>query len=151
MVEAKDRVLSCAPPATSCARRATNRGAAVGLVVFTPAHAPAGIDPFDGLGDDVYCVIDPEDPDPAVLEAAVRLARLLALASLREREVEIDAAAVADALRGIRELMDSTRALKSRLTSIQNATKDVWSGLDALQVGVLAKVGLAEQELRITR
>ena len=33
--------------ATSSARRKTNRGAAVGLVVFTPAHAPAGIAPFD--------------------------------------------------------------------------------------------------------
>ena len=33
-------------------------------------------------------------PDPATLEAAVRLARLLALASLVEREVEVDAAAI---------------------------------------------------------
>ena len=141
----------CAPHGDELRDARENRGAAIGLMVFTPAHAPASIDPFTVIGEDVYCVIDPEDPDAAILEAAVRLARLLALASLREREVEIDAAAVADALRGIRELMDSTRALKSRLTSIQNATKDVWSGLDALQVGVLAKVGLAEQELRITR
>jgi hypothetical protein len=33
--------------------------------------------PFNLVGDDVY-VIDPEDPEPATLEAAVRLARLLA-------------------------------------------------------------------------
>ena len=33
------------------------------------------------VGDDVYCVVDPEAPEPATLEAAVRLARLLALAS----------------------------------------------------------------------
>jgi len=151
VVEAKDRVLSMRAARDELREARENRGAAIGLMIFTPAHAPASIDPFTVIGDDVYCVIDPEDPDAAVLEAAVRLARLLALASLREREVEIDAAAVADALRGIRELMDSTRTLKSRLTSIQNATKDVWSGLDALQVGVLAKVGLAEQELRITR
>ena len=75
-----------------------NRGAAVGLVVFTPAHAPAGVAPFNLLGDDVYCVIDPESPDPATLEAAVRLARLLALTSLAEHEVDVDAAAVASAL-----------------------------------------------------
>jgi hypothetical protein len=151
VVEAKDRALSMRAARDELREARENRGAAIGLMVFTPAHAPASIDPFTVIGEDVYCVIDPEDPDEAILEAAVRLARLLALASLRGREVEIDAAAVADALRGIRELMDSTRALKSRLTSIQTATKDVWSGLDALQVGVLAKVGQAEQELRIAR
>ena len=151
VVEAKDRALSMRAARDELREARENRGAAIGLMVFTPAHAPASIDPFTVIGEDVYCVMDPDDPDTAVLEAAVRLARLLALAGLREREVEIDAAAVADALRGIRELMDSTRALKSRLTSIQNATRDVWSGLDALQVGVLAKVGQAEQELRIAR
>jgi len=109
------------------------------------------IDPFTVIGEDVYCVIDPDAPDHAILEASVRLARLLALASLRERAVEIDAIAVATALRGIREVMDSTRALKARLTSISTATKDVWTGLDALQANVLQKVSLAEQELRITR
>ena len=85
----------CGRCATSCARPSENRGAAVAVVVFTPAHAPTGVAPFSLVGDDVYCVIDPEAPDPATLEAAVRLARLLALASLVEHEVEVDAAAIA--------------------------------------------------------
>jgi hypothetical protein len=126
-----------------------NRSAAIGIIVFTPAHAPSGIDPFTVVGTDVYCVFDPDAPQPALLEAAVRLARLLALASLRERDAEIDAVAVAGALRGIREAMDATRALKMKLTSISNATKDVWAGLDSLNVNVLQKVQLAEQELRV--
>lgn len=50
----------------------TNRDAAIGMVVFTPAHAPTGIAPFDLRAGDVYAVIDPENPDPAILEAAVR-------------------------------------------------------------------------------
>ena len=54
------------------------------------------------------------------------------------------------ALRGIREVMESTRALKARLTSISTATKDVWTGLDALQADVLQKVSIAEQELRVS-
>jgi hypothetical protein len=151
VVEAKDRPLSMRAARDELREARDNRSAAIGLMVFTPAHAPAGIDPFTVIADDVYCVIDPEAPDAAVLESAVRLARLLALAGLREREVEIDAAAVAAALRGIREVMESTRALKSKLTSISSATKDVWTGLDALQANVLQKVALAEQELRIAR
>jgi len=149
VVEAKDRVMSMRAIREELREARENRGAAVGIVVFTPAHAPTGIDPFTVLGEDVYCVIDPEDPQPAVLEAAVRLARLLALATLHEREVEIDARAIALALRGIREQMEQIRALKSQLTSISNSTKGVWAGLDSLQAGVLAKVAEAEQELRV--
>ena len=63
-----------------------NRDAAVGLVVFSAAHAPAGIAPFDVRMGDVYCCHRPGDPEPATLDAALRLARLLALASTRESE-----------------------------------------------------------------
>jgi hypothetical protein len=126
----------------------TNRGAAVGLVVFTPLHAPTGIAPFDLRAGDVYCVIDPEAPEPATLEAAVRLARLLALASLRETEVEVDAAAIGAALTGIREQLELVRGMKSTLTSIGNSSRDVGTALDKLRDGIVAKVAEAEQELR---
>ena len=125
-----------------------NRGAAVAVVVFTPAHAPSGVAPFNLVGDDVYCVIDPEAPEPATLEAAVRLARLLALASLVEHEVEVDAAAIAAALTAIREQLEVVRSLKAQLTSISTATKAVWSGLDTLRSNILARVIEAEAEIR---
>ena len=48
----------------------------------------------------------------------VRLARLLALASLVEHEVEVDAAAIAAALTAIREQLEVVRQLKTQLTSI---------------------------------
>jgi hypothetical protein len=125
-----------------------NRGAAVGVIVFTPAHAPSGIDPFTVLGGDVYCVVDPEAPEPAFFAAAIRLARLLALATVDDREVEVDAAAIARALAGVREQLDAITRLKANLTSISNATKGVWTGLDTLRAGILAKVAEAEAELR---
>ena len=125
-----------------------NRGAAVAVVVFTPAHAPSGVAPFNLVGDDVYCVIDPEAPEPATLEAAVRLARLLALASLVEHEVEVDAAAIAAALTAIREQLEAVRSLKAQLTSISTATKAVWSGLDTMRSNILARVIDAETEIR---
>jgi hypothetical protein len=149
VIEAKDREMSMRAIREELREARENRGAAIGIAVFTPAHAPTGIDPFTVLGDDVYCVIDPEDPQPAVLEAAVRLARLLALATLQDRAVEIDARAIGLALRGIREQMEQIRALKAQLTSISTSTKGVWTGLDSLQAGVLMKVSEAEQELRL--
>src|SRR6185369_8930227 len=124
-----------------------NRGACVAVAIFTPSHAPSGVAPFNLVGDDVYCVIDPDDPDPATLEAAIRLARLLALASLVEHEVEVDAAAIADALTAIREQLEVVRQLKAQLTSISTATKAVWTGLDTMRSNILTRVIEAEGEL----
>ena len=151
VIEAKDRAISGRAIRDELREAKINRGAPVALVVFTPAHAPAGIAPFDIRAGDVYCVIDPAAPDAATLEAAVRLARLLACASLVDREVEVNAAAVAGALDGIREQLDMIKTLKSQLTSVSNATKAVWSGLDILRSNILARVAEAEAELRPAR
>jgi hypothetical protein len=149
VVEAKDRAMSGRAIRDELREAKINRGAAVGLVVFTPAHAPTGIAPFDMRAGDVYCVIDPAAPEGATLEAAVRLARLVAVATLREHDVEIDAAALSAALAGIREQLELVSTLKSQLTSVSNATKAVWSGLDLLRSNILARVAEAESELRL--
>ena len=147
VIEAKDRPMSMRAIRDELREARENRGAAGAVVVFTPAHAPTGIAPFTLVGDDVYCVIDPEDPEPATLEAAVRLARLLAITSLVEHEMEVDPAAIAAALTAIREQLDVVRTLKSQLTSISNATKAVWTGLDAMRATILARLAEAECEI----
>jgi len=147
VVEAKDRRISGREMRDELREARTNRDAAVGLVVFTPAHAPAGIAPFDVRAGDVFCVIDPADPEPATLEAAVRLARLLALASLREREAEVDAAAIGEALTGIREQLEAIRAMKVQLTSIGTTAGQVTAALDRLRDGIVAQIARAEREL----
>ncbi len=148
VIEAKDRPMSMRAIRDELREARENRGAAVAVVVFTPAHAPSGVAPFNLVGDDVYCVIDPEAPEPATLEAAIRLARLLALASLVEHEVEVDAAAIGAALTAIREQLEVVRSLKAQLTSISTATKAVWSGLDTMRSNILARVIDAETEIR---
>jgi hypothetical protein len=148
VIEAKDRPMSMRAMRDELREARENRGAAVAVAVFTPAHAPSGIAPFSLVSGDVYCVIDPDAPEPATLEAAVRLARLLALASLAEREVSVDAAAIGAALTAIREQLEVVRQLKSQLTSISNATKAVWTGLDTMRSGILARVTEAESEIR---
>jgi hypothetical protein len=148
VIEAKDRSLSPRAIREELRAAKTNRGAAVGLAIFSPEHAPAGVAPFDLRGDDVWCVVDPADPDPATLEAAMRLGRLLALATLRERDVEIDPEAVARAIAGVREELERVRNLKTTLGSIRRSAQDVADGLDRLREGILRRVADAEQELR---
>ena len=150
VIEAKDRPMSMRAMRDELREARENRGAAVGVAVFTPAHATTGIAPFTVVGGDVYCVIDPASPEPATLEAAIRLARLLGLASLAEHEVDVDAAAIGTALTAIREQLEVVRQLKTQLTSISNATKAVWAGLDTMRSNILARVTEAESEIRAT-
>jgi len=99
VVEAKDRKMSGREMRDELRAAKTNRDAAAALVIFTPQHAPAGIAPFDVRGGDVYAVIDPADPDESTFQAAVRLARLVAVATLRESEAEVNVAVLADSAR----------------------------------------------------
>lgn len=147
VIEAKDRRISGREMRDELREARTNRDAAVGLVVFTPAHAPSGIAPFDVRAGDVYCVIDPADADPATLEAAVRLARLLAVASLRGHEVEVNAAEIAEALTGIREQLEALRAMKVQLTAIGSTAGQVTAALDRLRDGIVGQIIRAEREL----
>ena len=148
VVECKDRYVSGRAMRDELREAKSNRDAAVAVVVFTPAHAPTGIAPFDVRAGDVYCVVDPAAPDAATLEAAVRLARLLALQTLRERDVEVDAAAIAIALNAVREQLETLRSLKLTLTSIGTSAHEVHAGLDRLRDGILARLTEAEAELR---
>lgn len=147
VVEAKDRKVSGREMRDELREARTNRDAAIGLVVFTPQHAPAGIAPFDVRAGDVYCVIDPADPDVPTLEAAVRLARLMAVASLRETEAAIDAAALGEALTAIREQLEGIRAMKSNLTQIGTTANTVAGALDRMRELILAQIVRAEREL----
>jgi hypothetical protein len=147
VVEAKDRKVSGREMRDELRAAKANRDAAVGLVVFTPTHAPAGIAPFDVRAGDVYVVVDPADPDPTTLHAAVRLARLLALASLRESESELDTAAVQESLTGIREALEVVRAVKVQLTSIGTTATNVSATLEKLREAILIMLTRAEREL----
>ncbi|HJP88879.1 MAG TPA: hypothetical protein VJ850_07600 [Candidatus Limnocylindrales bacterium] len=147
VVEAKDRKMSGREMRDELRAAKTNRDAAAALVVFTPQHAPAGIAPFDVRAGDVYAVIDPTDPDSATLQAAVRLARLVALATLRESEAEVNVAEVTGALTNIRECLDAIRALKVQLTSISSTSTAVSAGLDKMREAILAWISRAEREL----
>jgi hypothetical protein len=147
VVECKDRRVSGRAMREELAEARRNRDACVGLVVFSSTHAPAGLAPFDIRLGDVYCVVDPAAPDRSVIDAALRLARLLAIASVRGERAEIDAAAVREALERIRAQLDSLRALKVQLTTIGSAAREVTNGLDRLRDGVVAQLADAEAGL----
>ena len=147
VVEAKDRAISGRAMREELREAKTNRDAAIALVVFSAEHAPSGIAPFDVRAGDVYAVIDPAQPDRATLEAAVKLARLLALAASREIEAEVDLAEVRRSLTAIRETLETVRGLKTQLTSIVTTSTGVSTALDKLREAILGWITNAEREL----
>jgi hypothetical protein len=96
---------------------------------------------------DVYCAIDPDDPQPATLDAALRLSRLLALAATRQTDADVDSVAVHEALERVRAELDAVRGLKTKLTTIGTAAKAVNAGLDQLREGIVTRIAEAEAEL----
>jgi len=148
VIEAKDRGLSWRQIREELAEAKRNRSAAVAVAVFTPNHAPTGVAPFDVRFGHVLCVVDPEAPDAPALAAAVRLARLYAIASLAQRETDIDATRVLQAVAAVRAELDAVRGLKTQLTSIGRAATEVSQGLERLREQVLARVADAEAQLQ---
>jgi hypothetical protein len=149
VVECKDRAMSGRAMREELQEARRNRDAAVALVVFSASHAPTGIAPFDMRMGDVYCVIDPEAPDATILEAALRLTRLLALSSARRDGREVDAEALREALARIAPELDALRALKMRLTTIATASSAISAGLDQLRDAILGRIAEAEALLRV--
>jgi hypothetical protein len=149
VIEAKDRSVSLRRFSTELAEARENRRAAVALAIFTPQSAPTGVAPLALIGSDVYCVYDPDADDAVALEAAVRLARILALASLRESSVQLDVPAVQEALAEIVRQVGEVQGAKSRLTSISNAATDVARTLDTMRATILRSVKEVETQLDV--
>ncbi len=150
VIEAKDRQVSWRQIREELADAKRNRAAQVAVAVFTPLHAPSGVAPFDVRSGHVLCVIDPEAPDHGTLTAAVRLARLYALACLAHGETEVDAGRVLQAIAAVRTELDVVRGLKMQLTSIGRAAGEVSQGLERLREQVIARVADAEAQLQPT-
>ena len=87
-------------------------------------------------------MLDPADPDPTTLGAAVRLARLLALSSVRESEAEVNVTEVQASLTAIREalvawastaVIDTLRAAEPSVPDeLHDRAADAWEPLLAI-------------------
>ena len=149
VIEAKNRRLSWPQIREELDSAKRNRGANVALAVFSPEHAPKGVAPFDVRYGHVLCVVDPESPDSVTLGAAVRLARLYALAATAAADDRIDVGRVGAALAAVKAELEALRRLKTSLTSIRDTATEVSAGLDRLREAVLARVADAESQLRV--
>ena len=149
VVEAKDRPMPLGRMTKELAEARVNRSAAIAMAVFTPHTAPTAVTPLALVGPDVFATYDPETDDAVALEAAYRAARILALITLRDAAVQLDAEAVARALDDLGRQVDVVRSLKTKLTHIGSTAREVSDALDVLRAGVLRSVRELEGQLAI--
>jgi hypothetical protein len=149
VVEAKDRSMPLGRMTKELAEARVNRSAAIALAVFTPHTAPAAVSPLAMVGSDVFATYDPDADDAVALEAAYRAARILALVTLRDAAVRLDAEAVARSLEDLSRQVDVVRALKTKLTHIGSTAREVSDALDLLRAGVLRSVKELELQLAV--
>ena len=149
VVEAKDRLVPLSRMTKELADARLNRSAAIALAVFTPHTAPTAVAPLALIGADVYATYDPEADDAVALEAAYRAARILALVTLRDAGVQLDAEAVTRALDDLGRQVDVVRSLKTKLTHIGSTAREVSDALDILRAGVLRSVKELEAQLAV--
>jgi hypothetical protein len=148
VVEAKNRPMPRQRFMAELNEAKVNRGAVVAVAVFAPEFAPAGIAPLQLVGNDVWCVLDPDGGDTTALEAAIRLARVLALNSLREAPMQLDVHEVQDALRDITSEIQRVQSMKTKLTSIGSVAQEVSGALDEMRAGVQRQLRRVEDQLR---
>lgn len=148
VVEVKDKTMTGPAIEKELAEARENRKAEIALMVFSEAAAPAGAAPFVISRHGVYCVVDPEAPDIAILEAGYRLARISALIRAKAEGSGADLSAVKDAIDALRSRLDSVKEIKKTLTAIDSTTEKARDELDALRSAIVTEIDRIEEQVR---
>jgi hypothetical protein len=148
VVEVKDKSMTGPAIEKELAEARENRKAEIALMVFSEAAAPAGAAPFTISRHGVYCVVDPEAPDTAILEAGYRLARISALIRAKSEGSGADLSAVKDAIDALRGRLDSVKEIKKTLTAIDSTTEKARDELDALRSAIVTEIDRIEEQVR---
>ena len=148
VVEVKDKSMTGPAIEKELAEARENRKAEIALMVFSEAAAPAGAAPFTISRHGVYCVVDPEAPDIAILEAGYRLARISALIRAKSEGSGADLSAVKDAIDALRDRIGTVQQIKTTLTAIDTTTIKARGELDALRTAIVTEIDRIEEQVR---
>jgi hypothetical protein len=148
VVEVKDKAMTAPAIEKELAEARENRKAEIAMMVFSEAAAPAGIAPFQITRNGVFCAVDPEAPDLAILEAAYRLARISALIRAKSEGSGADLSAVNDAISALRSRLESVKEIKRTLTAIDSTTEKARDELDALRAAIVVEIDHIEEQVR---
>jgi hypothetical protein len=148
VVEAKEEArysLTAAREEIELARK--NRGAEVGLFVFSKKTAPSGLDPVARYGNDVFVVWDAEEAGSDLFfQVGLTLAKALSVrASQRSEAQAADFAAIEAAILDIEKQADSLGEITTSAETIKSSTEKILKRVE-LARGRLSKHVVTLQE-----
>lgn len=127
-VEAKeDRAYTLARAREEIATARQNRGAEVGLFIFSKKSAPAALETFQRLGADIFVVWDAEDPaSDLCLRAAIMLAKALCVRGGRQKEAQTaDFEALDKAINEVERQSEKMTEIETCATTIKNSSEKI--------------------------
>jgi hypothetical protein len=110
-----------------------NRGAAIGIFVYSKQTAPDGLDPLQRLGNDIFVAWDAEDPSTdSYLRAALLLGRALCVRQrIEERTVTVDFTEIDRAILEVQKQAGSLEEVEKYTKTIQSSSEKI---LDRIRI-----------------
>jgi hypothetical protein len=126
-----------------------NREATVGLMVFTPEAAPAGLEIINRWGDDIIVVWDSEDSESDVfLRAAVSLARAMVVADRRARDGSAaDFSEMENAVNAILRDVELLGEIQTLATTVKNNGEKIVKKTERLKSGIETQIERLQEHL----
>jgi hypothetical protein len=126
-----------------------NRGAEIGLFVFSRRAAPEGLAAFGRYGHDVVVIWDAEDPAGDVyLDAGLSVARALCSRAAAERaEATVDLPEVDRAIRHVEKQAGSLTEVETAATTIQSGSQRILERVRIAKRELLAQVASLDEQL----
>lgn len=123
-----------------------NRGASIGLFVFSARTAPDGLEPLTRYGNDVVVVWDAEDPhSDVVLAAGLSVAKALCTHSKAKREAEIaDFEAIERAIREVEKQAQSLDQIAGWAGTIRTNGDNILKRVDIMRSSLVRQVELLD-------
>lgn len=140
VVEAKeDRSYDLSKSRAEIAEARSNRGAQIGLFVFSTKTAPAGLDPVARYGDDVFVIWDAEDEQSDLyLKVGYTLAKALCVkgaALTADQQADFDA--IDKSINEIIKQTDGLTEVETSATSIKKASEKILKRVDIVRTKLM--------------
>jgi hypothetical protein len=126
-----------------------NRGADVGLFVFSRLSAPSGIEGLIRYGNDIIAVWDAEDPGSDVyLRAAISVAHALCTRAATQRAAQdVDFDAIERAIRDIEKQSNGLEDITTYTNTIKSSSEKVLNRARIMREGLMRQITTLDEKI----
>jgi hypothetical protein len=126
-----------------------NRDARIGVFVFAKTTAPAGLNPFQRLGDDLFVVWDADDPQSDIyVQASLMVARALCTRQAKQRDAcAADFEAVDRSILDIEKKAESLDDIRRSAETIKTGAENILDRVRLARKGILDQVTTLRQAM----